>query len=555
MSSAFEPVRARLSGLGNVHSQGGGAVDRAAAWARRPLDRAFLGRAGRVSEIATLGRDVAARAPAAVGPRVLVLSLRLWPDHATYEAVIALALRMRGAEVALLTCGGGQPICEIGWARRALPRPCDRCIHHTGRVNDAVGLPVYRLSSHLPWGADARRAPSSADSRDPDAVGSLADVSIPWFLRAADPAAVPGSAAAVADFEVAVAGVAAAGEQILDHFRPDVVFGVNGLFAAERTLRADALARGLRAPTYEVAPRAGTLVFSQKRPAPEYDTGEVWERVRHLPLTDAQERALDEQLLGRVHGRTSHESYFDSPEADVAVLRRDLEIPEHARVVSLFTNLSWDSACLHHDIAYPSMLDWIAAAVRAARELPDTVLVVRVHPAEKRWRTRERAEEGVLARVGTIPSNVRIIGSARPVSSYALLDLSDLVLTYTTTVGLEAAVRGIPVAVAGETHYRARGFTYDVACHDDLVAVLRDPPARMAPDRVTLARRYAFTFFFRSMLPFPSVQVTGGRVTRVPVTAAELHGSDPYLDWVADRILDGEPFTLPDELALPDGGS
>jgi hypothetical protein len=161
----------------------------------------------------------------------------------------------------------------------------------------------------------------------------------------------------------------------------------------------------------------------------------------------------------------------------------------------------------------------------------------------------------VLARVGTIPSNVRIIGSARPVSSYALLDLSDLVLTYTTTVGLEAAVRGIPVAVAGETHYRARGFTYDVACHDDLVAVLRDPPARMAPDRVTLARRYAFTFFFRSMLPFPSVQVTGGRVTRVPVTAAELHGSDPYLDWVADRILDGEPFTLPDELALPDGGS
>ena len=51
-------------------------------------------------------------------------------------------------------------------------------------------------------------------------------------------------------------------------------------------------------------------------------------------------------------------------------------------------------------------------------------------------------------------------------------------LCYTTTVGLEAAVRGIPVAVAGETHYRGRGFTSDIAVARGSRARARRPAGR-----------------------------------------------------------------------------
>jgi hypothetical protein len=537
-------LRARLSALGNVHSRGdGGVLDRLAARPRRPLDRAYLARAQALPSFSALGESVGGGGS---GLRVLVLALRYMPDHQAYETVIAQALRVRGADVTMLNCGGGMPVCEIGWAREAWPRPCDRCGFHTDRMVAASGMPQVRLADTLPWGGDARRAPSGAV---PDvAARSVASVSIPWFLRAADPVSVPESARATEDFQVAVQGVSAAAVRVLDSVSPDVVFMLNGLFAAEHAFADEARARGIRVVTYEIAPRAGHLVFSQGRPAPEYDTDAVWSRVRELPLTALQDAALDAQLSGRVAGQTSHESYFDAPLEDLG----SLEIPAGKRIISLFTNLSWDSACIGHDIAYPSMLDWMAGAVQAMEGVDDAVLVIRVHPAEERWGTRERAEDGLVARVGSLPPNVRFVRPSDPLSTYVLAAASDLVLTYTTTVGLEAAVGGRRVAVAGETHYRGRGFTVDLSSHADLVEAVRSVRGPLSPAEIDLARRYAFTFFFRAMLPFTPVRVAAGHVRSAPSSAAEIApGADAHLDWICDRILDGAEFTLPDELALP----
>lgn len=543
-------MRDRLSPIGNMHSNGdGGAADAAAALLRRRADRWFLRRAGSLDELAALSTDVRTVAPPADGPAVLVLSLRYMPDHVAYEHVVSQGLRLRGAAVHLLTCGGGLPVCEVGWSRRAWPRPCDRCGWQTDRAIEAGGLPATRLADTLAWGRDGRAAPPTASDAD---AARLADVSAPWFLRAADPASVPELAPAVEDFAVSVTGVRAAACRVLDAVEPDIVFMLNGLFAAERAMATEARRRGIRVTTYEIAPRAGTLVFSHGDPAPEYDTTSAWEQHRDRPLDDRQATALDEQLDGRVAGRTSHERYFDAPTADVAELRRTLAVPDGARVLSLFTNLSWDSACIGHDIAFPSMIDWMAEAVKAVSGLDDAILLLRVHPAEERWGTRERAEDGLRARVSELPPNVRLIAPGTPISSYALLDFSDLVLAYTTTMGLEAAVRGLPVVVAGRTHYRGRGFTVDVTSPGEFVDAVRSTAGPLGDHQRDLARRYAFTFFFRSMLPLPPVEVTAGHVTRMPTAASDIApGADPHVDWICDRILDGSPFTLPEALTLP----
>jgi hypothetical protein len=485
---------------------------------------------------------------------VLVAMLRAWPNHAAYEAVIAQALRRRGAEVALLTCGGGQPACEMGWARRALPRPCDRCAFYTDEVAAALGVRQYRIRDLVPWGSAASAAPADARaldaSHDPEAASRI---SVPWFLRSDDAAGVPEGSAAAADFAVSAAAVEGAATRVLGEFRPDAVFMVNGLFAAEATVRALALERGIRAPTYEIAPRAGALVFSQGTPAPAYDTDAVWAAVHDRPMTPGQRRAIEGLLAGRAAGVGAHETYFDGSAGDAAALRERLGIPAGSRVASLFTNLSWDSATLFHDVAFPSMMDWIEGAVRAVDGRDDVTLVVRVHPSEARWGTRQEVLETVRSRLGRLPENVRFVLPGDPLSSYALLDVTDLVLAYTTTVGLEAANRGIPVALAGDVHYRGRGFTIDLESPADLEAAVAAPARRLRGEEVELARRYAFTFFFRCMIPFPAVRVDGHLVTELPADVEALApGRDPHLDWVCDRILDGGEFTLPAELALPD---
>ena len=91
-----------------------------------------------------LGESVA-RTPTtrSVGYKVLVVSLRMWTHHAAYESVVAHALRLRGADVAFLTCGGGLPICEVGSGRRVMApslRPL-RLVH--GAVSPAAaGCPT-----------------------------------------------------------------------------------------------------------------------------------------------------------------------------------------------------------------------------------------------------------------------------------------------------------------------------------------------------------------------------------------------------------------------------
>jgi hypothetical protein len=543
-------LRAKLSPLGNVHGRERSLGHRIAARVRRPLDRLYLAHAGQLRALARLGASCHGAAPAAPpGPRVLVLALRAFPSHAAIETVIAQALRLRGAEVALLTCGGGQPVCEMGWSRRAWPRPCDRCAHYTGRLTADSGLRSYRLADRMGWGPNGRRAPVSVSGEEAPPPAFTA-ASLAWFLQTSHVDDVPEGAAAAADYSVAAAGVERAAASVLDDFRPDVVFMLNGLFASERVVRELALARGLRAPTYELTARAGALHVSQDSPAPKYDTDRVWEEARDRPLDPEQEAALDRLLEDRAGGVGAHERYYDSVEADARRLRKRLDLPADRRVTSLFTSMSWDTA-YERDAALGTMVDWVETVVRAAARCPDTVLVIRIHPAERRWGSRDDVEGQIRGRFEPLPPNVRFVRPEDPISSYALLLLSDRVLTYASTLGVEAAARGVPTAVAGRVHYRGRGFTWDVDAPADVEAFVAEPSLAMTPEQAALARRYAFTFFFRLSVPFPSVPTYGGKALSVPESAEALApGSDPYLDLVCERILDGGDFHVPDELAL-----
>ena len=542
-------VLTRAREVGRFDRYDGGAVERVLARIRLPLDRAYLRRYGFLDELAALSRG----ADAAVPPpacRVLVVSLRSWTSHTAYESVIAQALRLRGAHVALLTCGGGLPICEVGWARRATPRPCDRCAWFTDRVRHAAGIRSYRLVDYLPWGGDPRRAPVHVNGGEVDPAYA-ASISIPWFTKTPDAHLHPDGEAIASDFRTTATGVEQAATAILDDFRPDVVVMVNGLFAPERVIRELALARGMRVPTYEIAPRANALVFDQCEPAPMYATGAAWERVRGRPLTAGQQAAIEGLLSDRIRGIGAHESHFQRAKHDEVAVREALDLPSSGRVISLFTNIGWDSAALQRDVGFDSMLDWIEHAVRSAAAARDVTLVVRIHPAEMRWGNREDATAIVTERLGGVPGNIRFVPAARDLDSYALLRLSDLVLTYASTVGMEAAVQGIPVAVAGDVHYRGRGFTLDVNVPAELDSAITEGVPPMAPHQVEAALRYAFTFFFRLMIPFPPVRAVATHPLRVPDDAAELRpGMDRYVDFVCDRILEGGDFTLPDELAL-----
>ena len=114
---------------------------------------------------------------------------------------------------------------------------------------------------------------------------------------------------------------------------------------------------------------------------------------------------------------------------------------------------------------------------------------------------------------------------------------------YTSTTGLELALAGKPVIVAGEVHYRDKGFTVDVSDPEQFLAEL--DRGLSAPDDlrrdVEVARRYAHFFLFRGPVGTPLVTEPLPGLARLATCSLDdlAPGANADVDWICDFILSG----------------
>lgn len=495
--------------------------------------------------------DAAVQPP--TGPVVLMMSFRAWTTHLAWETTIAQALRERGARCFFFFCGGGLPICEMGWPVRNSGEPCRFCSRFTGGMIDAARFPKITLNDLVPLEervsimAATRSGGDSGSGQEggsPD-FGAQIEPSLLWFFRSGTVPGTEQAGRARRDFAGGAAVMAVAAKRVLDRVRPDVVVMLNGMFYEERIVREAAAARGVRVVSYESGAQRGTLFFSGRAevPAVEYDIGDLFDEGPEVALTHDEDERLEALLKGRRGGGQLIRRYYDRPRAPAAGTRPHL--------VALFTNVSWDTAVVGRGHAFASMTEWILETIRLLGDRSDVELAIRVHPAESRWpglESRERVSELLAGKLPSIPANVRIIAPEAPIDSYALAERADTVLVFSSTVGLEAAAMGKPVCVAGLTHYRGKGFTVDADSAEHYARLLGDLSwARPDPQRRARARRYAYLFFHRAMIPFAAV------AERIPTepefrysSVYELRpGRDRALDLICDGILTGSPLRLP----------
>jgi hypothetical protein len=153
------------------------------------------------------------------------------------------------------------------------------------------------------------------------------------------------------------------------------------------------------------------------------------------------------------------------------------------------------------------MAEWIEGVVQFFAKRPEFQLVVRIHPGET-WTVGPSVADIIRTVLPELPSHIHLIGPTEKINTYDLVEITDLALVYTTTVGLEMATRGIPVLISGAAQYRKKGFTLDADSWEEYFAVLdralKDLPAcRLTPEQVDRARNYAYFYFKEYPHPFP----------------------------------------------------
>ena len=124
------------------------------------------------------------------------------------------------------------------------------------------------------------------------------------------------------------------------------------------------------------------------------------------------------------------------------------------------------------------------------RERPDTTLVVRSHP-HKRVKPKRDVEEW-LEDVESAQPDIHL-DPFSPVDSYTLMRQADVVVTYGSTTGIEAAFAGKPVIVMGPSVYDQIDAVTPVHTEDELRAALTSPtppdPDRVAAFGLLMMRR------------------------------------------------------------------
>ena len=296
----------------------------------------------------------------------------------------------------------------------------------------------------------------------------------------------------------------------MQNHKPDVVLIPNGLILEMGIVFRVARCLNIPAITFEFNDQREQIWLAQNTSIMRQDTNYLVEARCSLPMTDEMyERLADLENArrgARVWGKSKRLWQYVSAQG-AEQTRKALGLDERP-VVLLAANVLGDSLTLGRNIFAESMSEWITRTVQYFAKRTDVQLVVRIHPGEKIVPQAKSMGTVVREALPELPSHIHVIGALDNVNTYDLIEIADLGLAYTTTVGVETAMNGIPVISCGDTHYRRRGFTIDPNSWEEyfstLETVLSDLPGhRLTEEQTARAWNYAYRFFFEYPRPFP----------------------------------------------------
>lgn len=447
--------------------------------------------------------------------RVLFFCTKWWGLHTGWESAIAHGLRRRGHDVRFVTCDRVVTVCESMIYPDFGSEQCLSCPAMLRTFLEKLGLPHESLRDFLP--PERARAVKAAVDALPDdalfgfshagfAVGEIIGCSVARQFRQLDWPRDEAHIAYCRRFVYSCAVLAEIVPAYLERYRPDRIFLCNGKFYAEQLVMEAARRLGIPVITYERGNILDTLIFAVDKYVVPFDLAAGWKAFRDVPLDPAQEKRLDDYLGKRKTVGNGMVSFFGKDiQEDKAGITAALGLDPAKRTFVLFTNTIWDSAVYGEDTAFADMFAWVGHAIGFFRKRPDWQLVIRIHPAEVRvyWQTTLQKVGDYLAKHHPdLPSNVKVIPPESGISSYALMDLSDAGLAYSSSVGVEMSILGKPVVTAANSNYVHAGFTLDAVDPDDWDRLVSGIDFAPSAERTALAKRFAYLAYFQYMIPF-----------------------------------------------------
>ena len=549
--------------------------------------------------VVSMARQVAAHSQekSGVGPVVLFnASARLTglSLNAAFSLLTSWGMRLAGAPVVHFVCQAGMSHCVQGTNREDYhaPPPCADCIAQSRRLNThanvhwfkyqpdpelaaaLAGLSMTELGDFKYSGKRLTISNTETDNRKSKIenrkfaishegaeipLGSLVLPSLRWALRRYELPDDKDTRYLMRAYIQSAENIARQISAFLDEVKPSVVVIFNGILYPEAIARWVAQQHGIRVITYEVAFQPYSAFFTD---------GEATAYPIHIPddfeLSPEQNVRLDGYLAKRFQGDFTMAGIRFWPEMhglDEAFLQK---VARFKQLVPVFTNVVYDTSQVHANRVFSHMFAWLELALELMRAHPETLFVIRSHPDEMRPGTRKQSRQSVrawVAQTGAIDlENVIYIDSQEYINSYELIQRSKFVMVYNSSIGMEAAILGVPVLCGGKARYTQYPMVFlpasPQAYREQAEDFLAAQEIAVPPEFSHNARRFLYYQLFRAALPFEAYLESGGRLGFVNLKPFSWHDllveNSPTMKVILDGILRpgdsvDERFLMPDQ--------
>lgn len=409
-------------------------------------------------QIAWVERWLDSRPPAAGEQPVLFFNASTRIHHLSLNGAFSLlaswAVRSAGVPVSYLVCRRGMQQCVLGTdaADPSRPPPCERCIGYSNGLFPAqLSLPLTLDSDAFEGSEQALQAAPLAELSEWEAAGlPLGQLCLPglrWALRRHDLDDDPPTRRLMRQYLRSAMSLASQLRTVLDEHLPRALVVFNGIMYPEAVAREIATQRGIPVVTHEVGLKPNSAFFSHGHA--------TFREVTPARLTDDQEVELDRYLENRRSGRFSMAGVQFWPELRPLPERITSELANGRQLVSIFTNVVFDTSQVHANTLYPDMFAWLDEVAVVIRRHPETLFVVRAHPDEDRPGkvSRQSVAAWIESSGLATADNLIFVPPDEYLSSYDLIERSKFVTVYNSSIGLEAAILGVPVLCAGRARY------------------------------------------------------------------------------------------------------
>lgn len=481
------------------------------------------------------------------------------------EGMIAAALKLRGKKVHVVLCDGVYKACARRVDHPEVPvkewgKYCNACIRQSSTVLDKLGVEYSYISDHITTERidELRKKSLDTDLQNYRSISlngyELGNNLESAMMRHTKGGSYSGYEEILKEYAFTVLVVAETSSNILKKINPDKVYMSHGIYADWGPALTTALSRNIHVNSYICCYLNAHFYFGTVKKMNETFLTlheNTWENFKTEELSQNNKNKLLKFLSNRYKENITYDmrGLLKEYRGDTEHLYEKYNLEKGKPIWGIMTHINWDAVSDYFPMIYENFDEWLGETIKIISEVKDVQWLIKIHPSELNDNPETGCQKYIENNFPDLPEHIKIIKMDDDLSPLDFYNLISGGVTVMGTGGLELSLQGKPVILAGDAHYSGKGFTYDGKDKINYENILKKASEInfLDKEKHELALKYAYTYFIRKQIPLtPTIKEN----LHIDFTKLEylVPGKNRYIDFLCDRIIDGEDFVLPEEL-------